>query len=206
MKKFIGIYDYTVILTYAGLLSALLGMTLEAKGEFLLALICLGCSLVCDTLDGRVARAKKNRTEIEKQFGIQIDSLCDVISFGVFPAVMFYASGVNTAVDYALLGFYCLCGVIRLGYFNVLAANKKEGEESVYHGLPIVTMGIFTPIAYMIKLWVPTVAFVYVLRLMLLAFGLLYILDVKVKKPPMWILSILCLVFWAPVAVIALVG
>ena len=81
----IGFYSYTVILTYLGLASAALGMMLTFNGFARYALFCLAFSGLCDMFDGKVARTKANRTEDEKRFGIQIDSLCDVVCFGAFP-------------------------------------------------------------------------------------------------------------------------
>ena len=83
--KFIGFYDYTVILTYISLISAFVGMCMASRGRFTAAILCLMLSGLCDAFDGAVARSKKNRTEDEKANGIQLDSLCDVICFGVFP-------------------------------------------------------------------------------------------------------------------------
>ena len=69
----IGFYDYTVILTYLGALAGLLGISLSMSSKFLGAILCMAAALVCDTLDGMVARRKKNRTRQEMLFGIQID-------------------------------------------------------------------------------------------------------------------------------------
>ena len=91
----IGFYDYTVILTYLGALCGLLGISMSIRGQYLGAIFCMAASLVCDTLDGIVARKKKNRTREEMLFGIQIDSLCDLISFAACPAVMFYMLGMS---------------------------------------------------------------------------------------------------------------
>ena len=123
----LGFYDYTVILTYLGALFGLLGISMSLGGCFRSAMLCMAAALVCDTLDGMVARRKKNRTRQEMLFGIQIDSLCDLISFGLCPAVMFYMLGLKGCWDKLLLGAYCLCCVIRLGYFNVLAAEAELG-------------------------------------------------------------------------------
>ena len=95
MIRFIGVYDYTVILTYLSLISAVFGMTQAIHGDYKTAVFCLALSGICDAFDGRVARTKKNRTEDEKAFGIQLDSLCDVICFGVFPAMICYLLGVR---------------------------------------------------------------------------------------------------------------
>ena len=88
MKGLIGVYDYTVILTYMSLLSATFGMVQATRGHYTLAVLCVLFAGICDAFDGAVARTKKNRTEDEKNFGIQLDSLCDVISFGFFPAFL----------------------------------------------------------------------------------------------------------------------
>ena len=85
---FLGFYSYTVVLTYLGLISSVFGMTQALEGHFRTAISCLVISGICDMLDGRVARSKKDRTDDEKKFGIQIDSLCDLVCFCVFPAFL----------------------------------------------------------------------------------------------------------------------
>ena len=72
---FIGFYNYTVVLPYMSLLSSVVGMTEALDGRFGNAIACLVASGICDMLDGKVARTKKDRTEDQKNFGIQIDSL-----------------------------------------------------------------------------------------------------------------------------------
>ena len=135
--RFIGFYDYTVILTYLSLISSVFGMTQAIHGDYKEAIFCLALSGACDAFDGRVARTKKNRTEDEKNFGIQLDSLCDVICFGVFPAMICYLLGVRGAIGLPIVFFYCLCAVIRLAFFNVLEANRQKtegGSNKVYRG------------------------------------------------------------------------
>ena len=84
----IGFYDYTVILTYLSILSGTTGiiLCLNGVGHPYLGMFFLLFSGLCDTFDGKVARSKKDRTEQMKKFGIQIDSLSDLIAFGVLPA------------------------------------------------------------------------------------------------------------------------
>ena len=93
---FLGIYDYTVILTYISLGISVFGITRALEGDFKVAIFCLALSGLCDMFDGKIARTKKNRTDDEKNFGIQIDSLCDVVCFGIFPVMICYCLGVNT--------------------------------------------------------------------------------------------------------------
>jgi CDP-diacylglycerol--serine O-phosphatidyltransferase len=202
----IGVYDYTVIMTYVGLLCALFGMTLALDGSVFPTLLCMGGCLFCDMVDGPIARAKKNRTRQEALYGVQIDSLCDVISFGVFPGVFCYSLGMNDWLGMAIIGFYCLCCVIRLGYFNVLGTLSEEKKQSVYHGLPVPTLAIFLPLVVMLRIWLPAEVFVWVLRVLVFGMSWLYILDFRLKKPGVAVLGAMCLVFWIPVAVVGLIG
>ena len=118
-QDMLGFYDYTVVLTYISLAVSVFGMTRALEGDFKVAILCLALSGLCDMFDGKIARTKKNRTEDEKKFGIQIDSLCDVVCFGVFPAMICYCLGMNHIPGVIILCLYCVASVIRLGYFNV---------------------------------------------------------------------------------------
>ena len=111
MKKIrlIGVYDYTVVLTYISLVITLVGISLAIEGSFRSAVFCLALSGLCDMFDGKIARSKKNRTDREKMFGVQIDSLCDCVCFGVFPAMICYLMGVRGALGWFCIGYYtCL--------------------------------------------------------------------------------------------------
>jgi len=185
MIKFIGFYDYTVILTYISLCSAVLGMIQAAEGRYDFAVICLVISGVCDGFDGAVARTKKNRTEDEKSFGIQIDSLCDVICFGVFPAFLCYKIIGNSIIGTIIVLFYCLCAVIRLAFFNVLETKRQQTEggcNKTYRGLPVTSISIILPIAYLLKGLFGAVIFKHVLKVVLLVTAFLFILDFSMKK------------------------
>ena len=83
----IGFYNYTVVLTYIGMWIGFLGVMLAIKDRYVGSLICLMLAGVCDMFDGTIASTKKDRTRDERTFGIQIDSLSDIICFGVLPAV-----------------------------------------------------------------------------------------------------------------------
>ena len=191
----LGFYDYTVVLTYTGLIFAIVGIFESFKGNFVGALLYLGLSLVCDTLDGRVASTKKDRTRAQTMFGIQIDSLCDMVSFGVMPAIFCYCTGMNKALDLVLIGYYCLCCVIRLAYFNVLAIDKKPGEKSVYHGLPVVGFAIGLPVFYLFSLWCDPLTVTWILRVALPLVGTLYIWDFNMPKPKLIMLLPLLIMY-----------
>lgn len=184
-KPFIGFYNYTVVLTYASLLSAIFGIICAANGSLGLAVGCVLFSGVCDAFDGAVARTKKDRTEDERSFGIQLDSICDVVAFGVTPALICYFSGVNKGVGVALICFYVLCALIRLSFFNVLEIKRQRSEDGCakfYRGLPVTSISIILPIVYILKSFIRAEAFVTVLHIVLFVVALLFILDFRMKK------------------------
>ena len=183
--KFIGFYDYTVILTYMSLVSAMTGMILASRDRFTAAVICLVVCGICDAFDGTVARSKKNRTEDEKAFGIQIDSLCDAVSFGIFPALLCYHMGVDSVPGIVILCLFALCGVIRLAFFNVEEGKRQQTEggcNKTYRGLPITTSSIILPLVYMTRAFLPGRIFRVVLHIVMALTGFLFVLDFSVKK------------------------
>ena len=184
--RFIGFYDYTVILTYMSLISAVLGTIFAHKGIFGAAMLCLFLSGFCDAFDGKVARTKKNRTDDEKAFGIQLDSLCDVVSFGMAPAFTLYCMGVNSAIGVAILCCYCICAVIRLAFFNVQEAKRQQvesGSNKFYRGLPVTTSALIFPLFYLVRPLLPGKLFVMGLYILAAVTAFLFVLDFKVKKP-----------------------
>lgn len=94
-------------------------------------------ALVFDVLDGRVARWRRKSSAL----GRDLDSLADVISFGVAPAVIAYGCGMQGLYDRIVLVFFVACGVSRLARFNVTAEALSEGGDKVkyFEGTPIPT-------------------------------------------------------------------
>ncbi|MEA4814126.1 MAG: CDP-alcohol phosphatidyltransferase family protein [Oscillospiraceae bacterium] len=112
----LGFYNYTVILTYVGMLASFLGIMFAIDGSILQALLCLMISGFCDMFDGRVASTMK-RTRNEKNFGIQIDSLSDLICLGVLPAVIVHTLSPRNIIVSCICGLYLLCALILLLLF-----------------------------------------------------------------------------------------
>ena len=186
MIRFIGVYDYTVILTYLSLISSVFGMTQAIHGDYKAAIFCLALSGICDAFDGRVARRKKDRTEDEKNFGIQLDSLCDVVCFGVFPGLLCYLLGVRGALGLPIVFFYCTCAVIRLAFFNVLEGKRQQTEggcNKTYRGLPVTSISFLLPMAFWLQFLMSDMAFLVLLHVLLLVVGFLFILDFPMPKP-----------------------
>ncbi len=188
----IGFYSYTVILTYISLASAMAGMFF-ACGMYggisrpTYAIVCLMLSGLCDMFDGKIARTKKNRTEDEKKFGIQIDSLCDVICFGVLPSIIGYSVGLNTFIDLPVLILFPLCAVIRLAYFNVTEESRQKKTDSVrktYEGLPVTSVALIFPLVYSFRDDIGEF-FPQVYGTVMLITAIAFITRFKIKKPGM---------------------
>ena len=205
----IGFYDYTVILTYLSILSGTTGiiLCLNGVGHPYLGMFFLLFSGLCDTFDGKVARSKKDRTEQMKKFGIQIDSLSDLIAFGVLPACIgiamirrglegttlpnfrFVSVGRETIV-YQVISimiaiFYVLVAMIRLAYFNVLEEedeNRDESGQKVYTGLPVTSAALVFPAVLLIHIFVKADLTLLYFGVMIVM-GFLFISKIQIRKP-----------------------
>lgn len=181
----IGFYNYSVILTYIGLISSVFGITQVFEGKLSIAFLCLLFSGICDLFDGKIARAMKNRTDHEKVFGIQIDSLCDLVCFGVFPAVIGYSYGKNHGLGIIAAVMIVLGAVIRLGYFNVMEEERQRETTELrkqYQGLPVTTVAIILPLLYIGRLNIPREIFPYVFQGFMILISILFVLNINVKK------------------------
>ena len=183
----LGFYDYTVILTYLGVLSSITGMCFAVAQDYLYAIICLLISGLCDMFDGTVARTKKNRTEMEKKNGIQLDSLADVVCFGAFPALIGYCLGMEYKYNILFVvtgGLYVLCAIIRLAYFNVTEEERQkstDGKRKFYQGLPVTSAALIFPFLFCFRgLLDAYFPFVYAGALVLTA--VCFVTNFRVKK------------------------
>lgn len=183
-KKLLGYYDYTVVLTYCGMMFSFFGILRAISQDYWNAVFCLMLAGVCDMFDGAVA-STKDRNASEKRFGIQIDSLSDLISFGVLPAVFVYMISEKNAFVGLTVSLFVLCALIRLAYFNVLEEERQrqtaESRKS-YLGVPVTTIAVFLPVLYVLYyhrlcksiLWFP---------ILLILMGISFLLPIEIKKP-----------------------
>ena len=181
-KRIIGFYDYTVILTYLGMITAFIGIIDAVNCRFTPSIICLMLAGVCDMFDGAVA-STRIRNRYEKHFGIQIDSLCDLISFGLLPAVFVYMYSGKTGLVGFIACLYTLCALIRLAYFNVSEYERQSvssGARETYLGLPVTTVALFLPLLYLICESSGS-NIVFGILLFLLSIG--FISGFEIKKP-----------------------
>ncbi len=181
----LGYYNYTVILTYLGAASGIYGIiaTLGRQSPRL-GVICLMLSGLCDMFDGTVARTRQ-RTDDEKRFGIQIDSLSDLICFGVLPACIGYAAGMRKWFHLVILISYALAALVRLAYFNVKEETRQQtetGKREYYEGLPVTTAALLFPFIFVL---VPYIG----MRYMTVSYGvamivtaMAFVTNFKIKK------------------------
>lgn len=183
-KKLLGYYNYTVVLTYCGMLFSFFGLLRVISQDYWNAAFCLMLSGVCDMFDGTVASTRE-RNEHEKKFGIQIDSLSDLVCFGVLPAVFVYMISEKTPFAALIASLFVLCALIRLAYFNVLEEERqKQTAESrkSYLGVPVTTIAVFLPALYLLYdhrfcksiFWFPA---------LLILMGVAFLLPVEIRKP-----------------------
>ena len=182
----IGVYDYTVIATYLSLLLGLGGIYAAMHGAVKAAFLCLAFAGLLDAFDGRIARTKKDRTETEKRFGIQIDSLNDLVCFGVLPAAIGCALNDRSIPFLAAMSFYVLAALIRLAYFNVMEEERQDGTSAVrtyYLGMPVTTSCVLALLAYLIPAYCPALNVVPFYGAALFVYGVLFITPIRVRKP-----------------------
>lgn len=196
----IGKWNKSVIVTYIGLALSILGIYLSFKGKILYALSCLIVAGICDLFDGTIARMCK-RTEEEKAFGIQLDSLVDVINFLAFPIVIYLNIGLTKWYFIILYIMYAICGTARLAYFNIsLEEENKDKAVKYYSGLPVTFAALIIPLAYLLGYIIPKSIFNIYFGIIMLLISILYILNIKIKKP-----SLKTYPFFVIIAIIVLI-
>lgn len=181
----IGFYNYTVWLTYIGMLSSVVGIGFAGSGKITAAVICLMFSGFCDMFDGIVARSKKDRTDEERRYGIQLDSLSDVVCFGVLPVAIGYNIGADAWWQVAIMALFALAGLIRLAYYNVTEETRQQQtteKRRHYLGVPITTSALTVPLLFCFR-GLLGAYFTLAYTLLLLVNGAFFITPIQVKKP-----------------------
>jgi len=197
-------YTWADLLTLAnascGTISIFLCLSYLSKDEdatpFLwLAFVLPVFALIFDSLDGYVARLNTRR---QSRIGADLDSLADIVSFGVAPAVLGYTLGLRGLWDTVFLTYFVCCGISRLARFNVTAAtltNVETGKVRYFEGLPIPTsIGLVLMMAVLSWLDLTGVAFwggsvralgsdFHPFSLLFAISGSLMISTIKVPKP-----------------------
>ncbi len=173
----IGVWNLANGVTWLGIAAAVTAMYFALSGNPRIAMLLFLVSGLCDLFDGRVARMFK-RTDVEKAFGIQLDSFADTVSFVVFPAVFLLTLTTSPwAVVLAVL--YILAGITRLCWFDI----TTDGDTKYFAGVPVTYMALVLPLAWIIVSKAAAAAAPAVTAAVLAVMGILYVLNIRVKKP-----------------------
>ena len=128
----------------AALFLSMLFMAEASRTTFLWAAAMAPAAFIFDVLDGRIARWRQQHSSL----GRELDSLADVISFGLAPAALGFAAGLRGSLDWIALTYFVCCGVSRLARYNVTAETLSEGADKVayFEGTPIPTSVLITAV------------------------------------------------------------
>ena len=174
-KPFIGVYNLANCVTMLGIAAAVVGISFAGNPR--IAMLMLILSGVCDMFDGRVARMFP-RTDLEKKYGIQLDSFADTVSFVIFPAVFLVAQS-RTVWTVLIAIVYVFAGVTRLCWFDI----TTDGNTKYFSGFPVTCIALFLPLWYAVaaiaRFTVPMLA----VALSLLVMAVLFVANIRVKKP-----------------------
>ena len=170
--------DLPNVCSLAGLLAALLGLFFAIRGVYPAALTALLWAVVFDWSDGLIARRMKGRTAEQRAFGAQLDSLIDVVSFSVAPALLLLSVG-DFSPWFIPGAFVILAtGVIRLSYFNVFGLL----DDSTYRGLPLDTNVIVLALLFVFEPLVGVTTFAVVLYIALMLLAALNVAPIATPK------------------------
>ena len=170
--------DLANLCSLAGLFSAVLAIYFAIIGNYPASMIGLILAVFFDWSDGKIARRMKSRTDSQRTFGGQLDSLIDIVSFGVCPAIVLLSYGDFS--PWFIPGAFIIvaAGVLRLSYFN---AYGLVGESS-YQGLAIDNNGIFLALLFVFHDLVSTSVFTTLLYLAILALAVLNVAPIRTPK------------------------
>ncbi len=187
----IGFYSYTVILTYIGFVCGSVGLYFAANGSTNSAIIMLMLAGFCDMFDGKIAKTKKNRTPEECRFGIQIDSLSDVVCFGLLPPMIAFSAGLQKPANIAVFCCFSLAALIRLAYFNVTEEERQKvttSRRKVYEGLPVTSVALIIPLLFAFRRDLESLgdsAFSITATIVYALIACLFVTRFTLKKPQM---------------------
>ena len=181
---FIGKWNKSVILTYIGLAVSIFGILIcfnNNEKSIGFAMSCLIIAGICDLFDGQLAR-KCKRTEQEKNFGIELDSLVDAIDFIALPIAIFLRLQMNTWYHYIIMVIFAICGIASLAYFNIMVEDNNNPVK-YYMGLPVTYTALIFPVFYLLKYILPLNIFSIIYTALIGIVAVLNIINIKIIKP-----------------------
>ena len=181
-RFFIGYYNLANLVTLMGLCCALLACFLLAQGKVAISMMAFACAGLCDMMDGRIARASGATGKRVRFYGVQLDSLCDVVSFGMVPCFMAFYLHYDGILDILIYLLFVVCGATRLANFNTeVAIDSPNLRSSHFTGVPIPFSVVVLPLLVIIHQLAGPVAWLF--RLAFLLTGIGYVLRIRIPKP-----------------------
>lgn len=188
--------DLPNICSLLGLLSAILGIYFAIKGNFPAAIIGVLWAVLFDWYDGIIARKLKGRTKEQGEFGAQLDSMIDIVSFGVLPAVLLLSYG-NYSLWFMPGAFIIIAtAAIRLSYFNIYGLV----DSKTYKGFPLDNNVLILAFVFIFESFFEQSTFaiiIYAMLILLSAFNLSSIPTPKFGGKWVYVLLIYVLVLSA---------
>ena len=166
------------IVTLLGVICAITGMLLCFISKTGFAAVLLAVSGICDGFDGYFAK-KVRKPNQSSEYGVELDSLADIICAGVFPVVVSMSLGFTKWYNLIIYILFIMCGITRLTYYNVNSSSKNY-----FNGVPITVSAFLIPIVYLIFRNITTRLYLMIgLMCSFILLSILYVTNVKIKKP-----------------------
>lgn len=169
--------DIPNLCSLSGLLCSFLAIYFIVLGDYDVAMIAMVWAVSFDWADGIIARKTLNRTDSEKKFGGVLDTLIDIVSFGVVPAILLISYGDFDVVYFIVAFFMLVSAAIRLSYFSIFGLSK----EGKYTGLALDNNSLFIVFLFMFESIISKPVFS---TMLLISFSILCILNVSQIMTP----------------------
>ena len=196
-------FDLANAISLVALLSAAACSWFSISGRPAYGIIALIVSGLADLVDGQVAR-RLPRTDEQKQFGRNMDSLVDACSFGLAPVALLYAIGLNQWFDLALLGLFLCCAVWRLAYFDTVGMETASSAR-YFIGLPTTYVALVLPLVFL-TVFASTFWLYLSLRVATLVLALAMVSPLRCRKPGLLVYAFFLLLAIGVASVLILQG
>ena len=184
-SRFLGVYDWTVLLTYVSLCFGILGSCMAIGGKLANAMACLVLAALFEKLNAKFEHAKIAKCGAEEhRYGTHADSLSNLICFGVLPCAIGYAVGLDSIIHMVFYTFYIISVVVRLAYFNAKTESAEDSGKKYFIGLSVLSIAILLPVLYLFKDMLGSVYQLIMICIYPIA-GISYISSFRIRKPKM---------------------
>ena len=174
-------FNSACLLSLAGVTASVFSMILSVRGMLELALVGLVLAGLADLFDGALARRLK-LNKFEKEYGVQLDTVIDAVSFVATPVVIALSAGLTTFPMFVGLALFVVAGVLRLAHFNTLS-RRGQASPTHHRGLPVTYTALILPLAFLFQATLTVEAFHLLLALLFPFIGLLFVVNVPIRKP-----------------------